>query len=143
MGGTISKTDNNQWYIDYTRGLPDTFITFKTATGNELIQGEYYTLLFNVSGLTENGNVTFDFPRYNLNTTKLKNGINKIKFNQWILREFNRYDFDDARKDSTQQFYLSDFILYKNYGDDYLEAELTNLTPERNMLFYALWVEDK
>ena len=142
MGGTISKIDDNCWYIDYTTGLPDTFITFKTATGNELIQGEYYTLLFNVSGLTENRNVTFDFPRYDLNTTKLKNGINKIKFNQWTLREFNRYDFDDHGKDSTQQFYLSDFILYKNYGDEYLQSEMPNVIPQANTTYYAIWSEE-
>ena len=138
-GGNLTKIDSNNWYIDYTKEIEDTFITFKTATGNELVQGENYTLLFNVSGLTENSDITFAFPRYNLNITKLKNGVNKIKFDKWSLRESNAYDFDDEKKDKTQQFYLSDFVLYKNYGDDYSEEELRNLSPNGDMFFYALW----
>ena len=136
---TISST---KWYIDYTSSNIDTYLNFSTATGNEVVNGKYYTLLFSVEGLTSGSKVTFGFPGSSLNKKLLKNGYNKIYFLMNGGINFNRYVFDDYTRDTTQKFYVSDFILWENKGQDYFDEEkVTDVSAIDNDLvtLYAVW----
>ena len=136
---TISST---KWYVDYTATMDDTYLNFSTATGNEVVNGKYYTLLFNVSDLTSGSKVVFGFPAQSLNKTKLKNGLNKIRFLMNGGVNPNRYVFDDFVKNRTQKFYLSDFKLWESIGKDYYDEESISDISEINndtVTLYAVW----
>ena len=139
-----SQISDASFLVDYITSAQDTYIVFSTQTGNEVIQGEDYTLLFDVEGLTNNSNVVFGFPDSRSNLLKLKNGGNAIKFNDWYTLNFNRYVFDDKTSDSTQKFTISNFVLFKNGLTEYYdEEEISELTNNSSITLYAMWKPNK
>lgn len=138
---------NNTYYVDYLNNKQDTWIRFLPT---ETIQKNIaYTLMFNVNGVVGN-DLIFGFPERQANQHNLHNGLNTYKFNTWpndnvystTIGEKVWLDDESGNKDGDEQFYLSNFFLYKDSEVNYLDkANITYSSSTRTINLYALWAK--